>query len=119
MTNKREAPVHHATPTERQILLRVMSRHVGALNGIPAKQLAITTGLDERRLRITVSDLREEGYAICAIPGTGYYMATTDEELGTCCQFLHQRAMHSLRLEARLRKLALPDLLEQLRFVEV
>ena len=39
----------------------------------------------------------------------------TAEELESCCAFLRARAMHSLMIEARLRRLPLPDLLGQLK----
>lgn len=107
------------TSSQRRQLLQVMQLHVGADNGISMKQLAAKLEADERHTRKVISDLRAEGYALCGLPGSGYYMASTGDELESCCQFLRRRAMHSLHLEARLRRMALPDLIEQLRFVEV
>ena len=96
-----------------------MQRHVGATHGIGVKALAERVMLSERRVRRVISDLREEGFSICGLPGTGYFIASNAEEMNACCEFLHQRAMHSLRLEAKLRRQALPDLINQLRFTEV
>lgn len=112
---------HHAqsTDAERSRLLSVMQQHIGAAHGISAKDLAASVGSDERQVRRVISDLREDGYSICGTPGTGYFIASNAEELNACCEFLRSRALHSLRLEARLRNLALPDLIDQLRFVEV
>ena len=71
--------------------------------------------MGERTLREVISAAREEGTAIVGTPETGYYIAVTAEELDECCRFLRSRAMHSLQIEARLRKVALPELLGQLR----
>ncbi len=109
----------HTSDREQQVLLRVLRHHVGASKGVGVRQLALQTHLNDRRVRHIISDLREAGYSICATPKSGYFMASSNEELETCCRFLRRRAMHSLRLEARLRKLALPDLIHQLRFTEV
>lgn len=96
-------------------VLTVLARHVGAGFGIGAGELAETTGISERRLRRIISQLREDGTAICGHPRTGYYIAQTHAELEESCQFLRARAMHSLALEARLRRIPLPDLLGQLK----
>ncbi len=97
----------------RRILVGLSCR-IGKDRGISVKGLALSNGLCERRVRSYISQLRDEGYAICGTPQTGYYMAETAEELEHTCQFLHARAMHSLVLEAKLRKIPLPDLLGQL-----
>lgn len=54
------------------------------------------------------------GHAICGTPTDGYYIAATAEELNATCEFLHNRAMHSLTLESKLRKIPLSDLIGQL-----
>jgi len=105
----------------RDQVLAALSRHVGQANGVRVDRLvAEISGREsseryERRLRKLVSELREEGVAICAYPGDGYYIAGTPEELEQCCAFLRARAMHSLVIESRLRKIPLPELLGQLR----
>lgn len=96
-------------------LLNVLSRHQGRERGISADDLARQCGVNTRQLRHLVSELREEGMAICATPATGYYMAVTPEELRESCKFLHDRAMHSLLLASRIQKISLPDLLGQLK----
>lgn len=103
-------------------VLDVLSRHVGAVHGCSIEQLTYEVTCtypskegEERRVRKIVSDLREAGIAICASPSTGYFIAETAEELEGCCRFLRSRAMHSLTLESRLRKVALGELLGQLR----
>ena len=95
-------------------LISILSRHVGKSNGIGVKNLSCQLGCEERHVRKLVEALRDEGHAICAHPKTGYFVAETPEELQTTCDFLHNRAMHSLALEAKLKKIPLPDLLGQL-----
>ena len=111
----------------RDCLLDVLSRHVGAVHGCSIEQLTYevtracgsssypTSEGEHRRVRQLVSELREEGVAVCASPRTGYFIAATAGELEACCSFLRSRAMHSLTLESRLRKIALGELLGQLR----
>lgn len=95
-------------------LLNALARHQGRDKGIRAKDLAAELGVPPRRLRKLVSELREEGTAICGTPATGYYMATTPDELRETCAFLEHRALHSLRKLSQMRKVSLPDLLGQL-----
>mgnify|MGYP001570962665 FL=1 len=97
----------------RRILVALTCR-IGKDRGISVKGLAFCNGICERHVRRYISQLRGEGYAICGTPETGYYMAQTAEELEQTCQFLRSRAMHSLVLESKLRKIPLPDLLGQL-----
>lgn len=100
-------------PTNNNILA-VLSRHIGKGNGITVKTLVLAVGISARSIRHAISDLREEGHAICGTPTDGYYIAATPEELEHTCQFLHSRALHSLTLESRLRKIPLVDLLGQM-----
>ena len=77
-------------------------------------QLEQQTDLLARQIRTYISDLRDTGMAICGTPKHGYYIAANAEELEETCAFLHNRAIHSLMLESRLRKIPLSDLLGQL-----
>jgi biotin operon repressor len=95
-------------------VLNQLSHHIGKGNGIGVKQLATMLDIDERYTRKFISDLREEGHAICGTPQDGYYIAETAEELEHTCAFLRNRALHSLHLESRLRKIPLSDLIGQL-----
>lgn len=103
-----------AMNNHKSLVLTVLSRHIGKGNGIGVKQLALQTDLLPRAIRTHISDLREEGHAICGTPKDGYYIAATADELESTCEFLRSRAMHSLTLESRLRKIPLTDLLGQL-----
>lgn len=101
-------------------VLSVLARHIGRAHGVTADQLAYEVlgqqphGAELRRLRACISRLREDGTAICGHPSTGYFIANSAEELDEGCRFLRARALHSLALEARLRKISLPDLIGQL-----
>ncbi|MGK2897815.1 MAG: hypothetical protein ACSLE9_03905 [Burkholderiaceae bacterium] len=95
-------------------LLNLLASHQGRECGITAAELARVANVPERRLRTLISELREQGIAICATPDTGYFMAVTPEELRESCKFLHARAMHSLRRASRMQQISLPDLFGQL-----
>lgn len=96
-------------------LLAVLAHHIGITNGIGVKQLALQLEIEERFVRTLVSELREEGHAICAHPRTGYFIAQTQEEWAQTRQFIINRSMHGLRWVSRVDKIALPDLLNQMR----
>lgn len=95
-------------------LLNTLAFHQGRDRGICATDLARVCQVSPRELRKLISLLREEGTAICATPETGYYLATTPQELAESCKFLHDRAMHSLRRASQMQKISLPDLMGQL-----
>ena len=92
--------------------------HKGRLCGIKVEALARKVNVSQRDIRKAVSDLREDGVPVAATPATGYYLAETADEINECCQLLRGRALHSLRLVSRLTKLALPELLGQMRLEE-
>lgn len=95
-------------------LFSLLAVRVGAHNGVSVNALARTLVTTPRHVRTLVSDLRMDGIAVCGTPKSGYYIAATPEEMEDTCQFLRNRAMHSLQLESRLRKIPMPDLLGQL-----
>lgn len=98
-----------------------LSRHVGREKGVRADRLVVEilgqwSARHERRLRKVVEQLRKEGSHICAHPSTGYFMAADAGELDRYyIKFLKARAMASLEQIARAKKIALPELLGQLR----
>jgi hypothetical protein len=72
---------------------------------------------DTRRLRKLITRLRNDGYPICSssdAEGGGYFLASAGSELDDHCKRIHARAMRLLVMEARLRKVALPELLGQI-----
>lgn len=118
----------HIETTARNHLNRndvaaALARHIGRDKSVTMTNLVFeVTGrradlVAERRCRTIITELRTEGIAVCGHPSCGYWMAASADELDECCQFLRSRAMHSLTLESRLRRIALPDLLNQLRII--
>lgn len=102
--------------TTKTQLLNTLAAYQGREHGIGARDLAAKLGVPPRRLRLLISRCRDEdGVAICGHPSTGYYMACTPAELAASCAFLEHRALHSLRLLSRMKKVSLPDLLGQLK----
>lgn len=99
-------------------VLNLLAQHQGADRGVSAVDLARRLGVPPRALRSLISVLRADGIAICSSPATGYFMAVTPEELQESCAFLEHRALHSLRLLSRMKKVSLPNLLGQLRLTE-
>lgn len=95
-------------------LLNALSFHQGRDRGVSAKALAQTFSISPRQLRKVISQAREQGFALCGKPDTGYFVPVTPEELAESCAFLEHRAMHSLRLLSRMRKVSMPALLGQL-----
>lgn len=95
-------------------LLAALQEHIGAAHGITAAALAQQLGCPPRLVRARVTELRMEGIAVCGHPSSGYFIAATPEELDTTCEFLHARAMSSLLLSSRMRKIPMADLLGQL-----
>ena len=101
-------------PATKEQLMTVLSRHIGKGRGVRVSALAMQIGVTTRQVRKFVSDLRQDGVAVCGTPTFGYYIASTAEELEETCRFLRTRALHSLTLESRLRKIPLLDLIGQL-----
>jgi hypothetical protein len=108
------------TELTRERVLWALSMHKGASAGVHVDALVreicgeTNAGL-ERDLRHIVEDLRDQGHHICAHPRTGYFIAATAEELEATLKFLRARAMASLKKEAAMRHVSLPELLGQLR----
>jgi len=98
----------------RHDLFSLLAVRVGAHNGVSVDALARQLASTPRHVRTLVSELRMDGIAVCGTPKSGYYIAATPEEMEETCLFLRNRAMHSLTLESRLRKIPMPDLLGQL-----
>jgi hypothetical protein len=106
--------------TPAQVLTE-LSHHIGQANGIHVRDLVaritgqlVTSEPQERKVRQIITDLRMDGAHICGHPSSGYYMAETPEELEHTLQFLRSRAISSLTLESRMRRISMPELLGQL-----
>lgn len=104
-----------STPTVHDLIAALYAGgHEGARRGINARHLSGRLNCTERHVRDLVAQARLDGVALCGLPREGYYIAKTPDELQTTMAFLRARAMHSLRMEAAMAKMPLPDLLGQL-----
>jgi hypothetical protein len=110
-----------STPEQRAAVLDLLRHHIGRAAGITARELVAAvnarhpaTKLNERDLRVVATDLRMEGHHLCAHPSTGYFIASTPDELEETLTFLRQRAMSSLRQVAAMKHVSMPDLCGQL-----
>lgn len=115
MTTPQHTPAKLKLDALAILVLHYLQSHQGRTRGISAAALSAVTHIPERTLRSAISLLREAGHAVVGTPDTGYYMAQTADELRECCAFLERRAMGTLVLIARLRRLSLPELLGQMQ----
>jgi len=102
-------------PADKARVLAALIGHRGRANGITARTLAQQIEISERDVRHAVTELREEEFAICGHPSSGYFIAETAAEIEETCEFLRGRALHSLMLASRLSKKPLAELIGQLR----
>ncbi len=118
------------TESEKQMarsrLLMLMPRHIGRSKSIGMGELyerVFGESYDHRindtkRLRKIVTELRNEGVPICSTSdrfGGGYYLASAGSELADFCEKLREQALRKLAMEAKIRKISLPELIGQLR----
>lgn len=94
-------------------LLNALSRHLGSGQGIRADDLARELHRSARQIRKGISALRDEGVAVCGTPITGYYIATTPEELRQTLAFHKKRLEHEARIVRHLEALCTPALMGQ------
>ena len=118
MKSSEDAVTRKFNPCRTQDMEALRSRlnleHVGKARGVSAETLAGWLYVPARAVRTMITDLRRMGLPVCGLPNTGYYIAETQEELEDTCKFLRSRAMHSLNLEACLRKMSTHYLVGQL-----
>ena len=107
-------------------LMLELSRHIGKPNAISMVKLYKAVYGKEpkdhisgtRQLRKLITELRREGAAICSTTekdGGGYYLASAGSELEEYCKRLRKRALKALSIEAKLRKVTLPELVGQIK----
>jgi len=116
----------HEKDYRKLVLLGILSRHVGREKAIGMGELYEEVFdrpwrnriNDTRALRTLIQELRKEGVAICsacAYAGGGYYLAAAGSEMEDYLSRLRSRALRALALEARLRRITLPELLGQMQ----
>jgi hypothetical protein len=73
---------------------------------------------DTKPLRKLITALRKQGKAIastCSSNGGGYYIPRAGSELDDYCRcMLHMPALRKLAMEAKIRKVSLPELIGQM-----
>jgi hypothetical protein len=72
---------------------------------------------DTRQLRRLIEDMRNEGSPICSSKtpeGGGYYLAAAGSELNDYCKKVRKQALKALAMEAGLRKITLPKLINEI-----
>lgn len=106
-------------------LMMEMYMHVGRSNIV--SEAALFSAVFEkpcnshdiaRPLRSLITELRRDGVAICSSNSKnsgGYWLASAGSELNDYCQKLRIRALKVLGMEAKIRKMTLPDLMGQVQ----
>jgi hypothetical protein len=114
------------TPERRARLLTELTMHVGKINAIGMGELYEAVFQrqwnnkvdDTRYIRQLITDLRNEGIAICSTmsrDGGGYYLAAAGSELSDYLNRLERRALRVLSRVSRTKKVSLPEYLGQMR----
>ena len=107
-------------------ILMVLSRHVGEEKAIDMGELysrvfnePYTHKINHtRRLRTIITALRRKGVPIgstAAKNGGGYYLVRAGSELDSYCARLRRAALNKLAMEAKLRRISMPELLGQMQ----
>jgi len=107
-------------------ILGILSRHIGRERAIDmgalysqvfGKEYANKIS-DTRDLRKVVTILRQDGVPICSVSspnGGGYYLAGAGSELEDYLGRIRRRALKSLWMESRVRRIGLAELLGQMQ----
>jgi len=104
----------------RHTVLAALSNHIGVSNGVSAVDLVVEITWRSprpahcRKLRQEIEVLRREGHHICGRPSSGYFIASSEDELNETCRFLVDRAMTTLTQVSKMKKASLPDIHDQL-----
>jgi len=109
----------------KAVLLRELTQHVGAHRRIGMGELYQRVFgrpwshriNDTRDLRTLITELRYEGVPIVSVSdrhGGGYYLASAGSETEEYCARLRVQALKKLKMEARIRRIALPRLVGQI-----
>lgn len=110
----------------RGSILAALTGHIGEPNAIGMGELyELVYGEpwanrinDTRALRKAITDLRDEGVAICSVAtsyGGGYYLAAAGSELAGYMRRNERQALRKLMRNAKMKKVSLPDYLGQMR----
>lgn len=92
-------------------LLSILNSHVGRANAVRASELAKTLRWSLLNVAREVWGFKMIGLAICGDLKSGYYIAESADDLLEICSDMRSRALHALRMEARLRGVPCVDVL--------
>ncbi len=103
-------------------MLVILSKHIGKSNPIRMADLYREVfGVEPRDsiqttriIRNFITELRREGVPVCSSMKSdngGYYLSNSGSELDDYLKRLRGRALRALSMEAKLRKMTLPQLL--------
>lgn len=96
-------------------VLAVLARHIGKGNGIRGEDLARAIGVPSREVRKHITNLvNDDQIGICGHPATGYYIASSKQEIDETVEFHRSRALHELKKASSLTGQPLADLVGQL-----
>jgi len=124
MSRKRKMTEQEIQMRKTRILM-IMSGHVGQSKRIGMGELYERVFEetydhrinDTRRLRRLITELRKDGVAICSRQSKssgGYWLASAGSELASYCETLRSRALGILGMEAKVRKMSLPEMMGQM-----
>ncbi len=106
-------------------LFVVLSEHIGKENAVGMDVLhekifdeKVSHKInDTKKTRQLITALRGQGRAIgsnSASNGGGYYLPRAGSELNDYCNRIHRKALRALAMEAKIRKVSLPELIGQM-----
>lgn len=95
----------YQSPTIKQAIINQLG--YGQENAITKDQLSKRLGIGERKLRLAIRELIDEGQPVCGStrPPYGYYIANTPEEIAGELRLLRSYGMELLRRYSTLRKI--------------
>lgn len=96
--------LNRLTKTERKFYLSIPK---GIENAIPARRLAIKTGMTTRTLTAIANRLRRKGFSIGSSKSNvsgGYYIITNDQELNSTVREMEANANKQLQSVYALKK---------------
>lgn len=107
-------------------ILAELTDHIGEFNAVGMAELYTAVFErpwenrinDTRFLRTLVTELRDEGRAICSVSssdGGGYYLAAAGSELANYLSRAERKALRILKRNAVIKKTTLPNYLGQIK----
>jgi len=109
-----DAVSRQQSAANKTALVALLEKHVGLELAITSTAISGALDCDEHLVHILAAELREDGIAVCWHQERGYFIAAIPAELEEACAALRSRAMRTLAVEAKLRHIPLPRLIDLL-----